>query len=79
MSRDAFYEKVSSTLREIDDDGLWKPEQILTSPQGGSVEVKGSGRVLNFSANKASPTVVPAPISSRAYESSICKRVPSPK
>ncbi len=51
MSRDAFYENVNSTLQEIADDGLWKPEQIITSPQGGSVEVEGAGRVLNFCAN----------------------------
>ncbi len=51
MSRQAFYEKVSSTLQEIADDGLWKPERTITSPQGGSVEVEGAGRVLNFCAN----------------------------
>ena len=34
MSRAAFYEQLEATLDQIRDDGLWKPERLITSPQG---------------------------------------------
>ncbi len=51
MSRSDFYERVEATLGEIRQEGLWKIESIITSPQGGSVTVEGGGRVLNMCAN----------------------------
>ncbi len=51
MSRETFYDKVDATLDQIRDDGLWKTERTIVSPQAGSVEVDGVGKVLNFCAN----------------------------
>ncbi|MEM8709167.1 MAG: aminotransferase class I/II-fold pyridoxal phosphate-dependent enzyme, partial [Actinomycetota bacterium] len=51
MSRAAFYDQLETTLDQIRDDGLWKPERLITSPQGGRVHVDGAGEVLNFCAN----------------------------
>ncbi len=51
MSRTAFYDDVESTLSSIRDEGLWKSERIITSPQGGTVEVQDIGPVLNLCAN----------------------------
>ena len=39
MSRAAFYDQLETTLDQIRDDGLWKPERLITSPQGGRVQV----------------------------------------
>jgi glycine C-acetyltransferase len=50
MNRDRFYEQLETTLEEIRADGLWKPERLISSPQGGTVEV-ASGPVLNLCAN----------------------------
>ncbi len=51
MSRERFYEQLESTLDQIREDGLWKPERLISSPQGGVVEVVGSAPVLNLCAN----------------------------
>ncbi len=51
MSRSGFYDKVDDALGDIRDDGLWKNERLITSPQGGTVDVDGAGEVLNFCAN----------------------------
>ena len=51
MSRSRFYEQVEDTLGEIRDRGLWKPERLIESPQGGRVEVAGVGEALNLCAN----------------------------
>ena len=54
MSREQFYERLTGTLDEIRGAGLWKPERIIVSPQGGEVEVSGDGgheTVLNLCAN----------------------------
>lgn len=51
MSRAAFYDQIETTLDQIRDTGLWKPERLITSPQGGRVQVDGAGEVLNFCAN----------------------------
>ncbi|MAH12010.1 MAG: glycine C-acetyltransferase, partial [Acidimicrobiaceae bacterium] len=51
MSRAAFYDQIATTLDQIRDTGLWKPERLITSPQGGRVQVDGAGEVLNFCAN----------------------------
>lgn len=51
MSRDAFYERVATTLEEIRTQGLEKVERQIISPQGATVEVAGVGPVLNLCAN----------------------------
>ena len=51
MSRAGFYDHLSTTLDQIRADGLWKPERLITSPQGGRVRVDGAGEVLNLCAN----------------------------
>jgi len=45
--------QITAALDEIRDDGLWKGERIITSPQGASIAVAGDGdsSVLNFCAN----------------------------
>ncbi len=39
------------TLKEIDDNGLYKHERIITSPQMANIDVSGGKRVLNMCAN----------------------------
>ena len=39
------------TLRNIDEDGLYKRERIITTPQGVAIRTKEGGEVLNFCAN----------------------------
>ena len=51
MSRTGFYETTTATLDQIRADGLWKPERLITSPQGGAVDVDDGGSVLNLCAN----------------------------
>ncbi|MEM6413136.1 MAG: glycine C-acetyltransferase [Pseudomonadota bacterium] len=49
-----FYARVTSTLAEIDEQGLTKPERIITSPQSAEIQVNNNGQtktVLNFCAN----------------------------
>ncbi len=54
MSRDQFYQRLTTTLDGIQADGLWKSERIIVSPQGGEVLVDQDGQprpVLNLCAN----------------------------
>ena len=51
MSRAAFYDQIETTLDQMRETGLWKPERLITSPQGARVQVDGAGEVLNFCAN----------------------------
>ncbi len=54
MSRTAFYDRLTETLGQIETDGLWKDERIITSPQRGEIEVDQGGTtrsVLNLCAN----------------------------
>ncbi|MEO1041125.1 MAG: glycine C-acetyltransferase [Pseudomonadota bacterium] len=51
---DSFYARVRSTLKEIDQEGLTKPERLITSKQGPEVSISHQGqtvRALNFCAN----------------------------
>ena len=41
---------LSETLQKISQDGLYKDERIITSPQSGKIIVK-SKKVLNFCSN----------------------------
>jgi glycine C-acetyltransferase len=52
--RDDFYGRVRSELAEIDNQGLTKPERVITSRQGAEIRVStrdGDRAVLNFCAN----------------------------
>jgi len=51
MSRSEFYDRMDATLEGIHQEGLWKAERQITSPQGGSVVVDGIGEVMNLCAN----------------------------
>lgn len=46
-----FFEHLSTTLHDIEQDGLFKPEYQITSSQQVAIAVKGKGEVLNFCAN----------------------------
>ncbi len=48
---DALKEKVSGVLGEIDAQGLYKQERIITTPQRAHIEVSGGRKVINFCAN----------------------------
>lgn len=53
-ARNDFYQRISSTLADIREQGLEKIEREITSPQGPVIEVSHKGekrRVLNFCAN----------------------------
>ena len=41
----------AATLSEIRDEGLWKAERVITSPQGAEIAVTGEGETLNLCAN----------------------------
>ncbi|MGY6629120.1 MAG: glycine C-acetyltransferase [Oceanicaulis sp.] len=50
----AFYERLSDTLKEIEADGLYKRERVITSQQFSQIAVRTNGAtqdVLNFCAN----------------------------
>jgi len=51
MTRAGFYAQVDETLAGIRDDGLWKAERPIVSPQGGTITVADGAQVLNFCAN----------------------------
>ena len=51
MSRDAFYHRVEGELATLTAEGLFKHEQAITSPQGGTITIDQAGIVLNFCAN----------------------------
>ncbi len=42
---------LQATLKNIKDEGLYKEERIITSPQGAEIEVRTGETVLNFCAN----------------------------
>ncbi|MDX1739504.1 MAG: glycine C-acetyltransferase, partial [Alphaproteobacteria bacterium] len=51
----AFFDHLSSTLQEIEAEGLYKRERLITSPQGGEIAVANNGGsregVINLCAN----------------------------
>ena len=51
MSRNTFYDEIHDILDQTRADGLWKPERLITSAQGGTVDVDGVGKVINLCAN----------------------------
>jgi glycine C-acetyltransferase len=49
-----FYDRIRAELKDIDDQGLTKPERVIMSRQGPEIRVRvgeGSRKVLNFCAN----------------------------
>ena len=49
-----FYERIRGELKEIDEQGLTKPERVIMSRQGPEIRVatpQGERAVLNFCAN----------------------------
>ena len=42
---------LQQTLQEIKDNGLYKQERVITSPQGAEIDTREAGDVLNFCAN----------------------------
>jgi glycine C-acetyltransferase len=46
-----FQKQVSQTLQEIESQGLYKTERIITSPQDAHIAITGGKRVLNMCAN----------------------------
>ena len=44
-------EDLKELLAELDSQGLYKRERVITSPQGSSIDVAGGGNVLNFCSN----------------------------
>lgn len=50
MYTDSFKLQLTQELEQIKNDGLYKSERIITSPQGAEIEVNGK-KVLNFCAN----------------------------
>lgn len=51
MSRSEFYDRVDATLEGIRDDGLWKAERLIASPQSRAVTLADGSEVLNLCAN----------------------------
>ncbi len=49
--RTAFYERVETTLSDIEARGLKKPEHVITSPQSPSLRLADGRSVINFCAN----------------------------
>ncbi|AXC49001.1 glycine C-acetyltransferase [Paracoccus suum] len=47
---DTLAKRLQAELAQIREDGLWKPERVLASPQSGHIDV-GGAEVLNFCAN----------------------------
>ncbi|WP_170761371.1 glycine C-acetyltransferase [Ruegeria lacuscaerulensis] len=47
---DAFLSHITDTLAQIESEGLYKRERMITSPQGGEITV-GDSRVINLCAN----------------------------
>jgi len=43
--------RIDQTLSEIRDQGFWKEERVISSPQGAHVRVPGGGDVINLCAN----------------------------
>lgn len=50
MSR-KIYEDLTDLIRKRKEEGLYKTERVITSPQGAEIEVAGRGKVLNFCSN----------------------------
>lgn len=50
MADSLFYDRVSATLGQLGDEGLLKPERVLSTPQGADIATS-AGPAINFCAN----------------------------
>ena len=50
MKRD-FLQRLSEQTEQLRAEGLFKPERVITSPQGGEISTAGGNRVINLCAN----------------------------
>ncbi|MEX6209565.1 aminotransferase class I/II-fold pyridoxal phosphate-dependent enzyme [Providencia huaxiensis] len=48
---DKFYQQIQDQLVQIEADGLFKNERIITTSQDADIEIIGGQRVINFCAN----------------------------
>ncbi|VEB76622.1 2-amino-3-ketobutyrate coenzyme A ligase [Providencia rustigianii] len=48
---DQFYQQIKQQLVQIEADGLFKNERIITTSQDADIEIQGGQRVINFCAN----------------------------
>ncbi len=46
-----FYQQIQEQLVQIEADGLFKNERIITTSQDADIEIVGGQRVINFCAN----------------------------
>jgi glycine C-acetyltransferase len=51
MSDAIFFQRLQQELTQIDQDGLYKRERAITTPQGVEIQTREGGKVLNFCAN----------------------------
>ena len=49
--RDAFYTNIDATLNQIRDDGFFKRERLIATPQRSSLRLESGATVINFCAN----------------------------
>ena len=49
--KQAFYQQLTDTLAELIQNGLYKNERVITSPQRAAITVKNGQEVINFCAN----------------------------
>lgn len=46
-----FYQQLTHQLREIEEEGLFKTERLITSAQQADIQLEGGGKAINFCAN----------------------------
>ncbi|MGB5444398.1 MAG: glycine C-acetyltransferase [Psychromonas sp.] len=51
MMSNKFYEQINQQIEQVKNDGLYKFERIITSPQSAEVSIASGEKVLNFCAN----------------------------
>lgn len=51
MYSNKFQQQLTEELQSIKDDGLYKTERVITSPQGAEITLESGKKVLNFCAN----------------------------
>ena len=49
--RDSFYRHLDATLAQIRDDGFFKRERLIATPQGSTLRLESGAEVINFCAN----------------------------
>ena len=49
--RDSFYRHLDATLAQIRDDGFFKRERLIATPQSSTLRLESGAEVINFCAN----------------------------